>query len=563
MDRQSPAKSAAPTGARPTRSRPAPLPASGVYLAKLTRLDRRSRTQIVFTVRDDNRAPKRRSSSSCRPPPTQAYNTCGGKSLYFDARQGTTRSPAPAARSRSPSTGPSTAPAPTTTGSSGPTSTCSPGWSSRATTSPTPTTSPCTKPGRAARHTTSIVDLGPLRVLVAGGVQRLQGGARRRRQHRLLQRQHRLLEGPLRGRQPHPRLLQDGRRAAAPTAAARSAPTTGARTASKAPPTTRSASTASPAPPTTTRRTRPRPSATTARPDGDPNAPPGGRVGPDMPENQLFGRHVRRRQRRLRLPAHGPRRQRQRRIRRRPDLAQHRHLGELDDQHRHERVGWEWDAIPTQAQYLAQPASGVKRLSATNVQAANDNTWLQDEGRLRNTRRRRASRARSARSSTPRPAARWSSPPARWSGPTASPAKSTPGSAGDLQRPLRHGRPAGDAGRASRSTRAAPTRPPNAGFTVSPNPTKTDQAVTFNASASSDPDGTIAKYEWDLDGNGTYETNTGTNPTVTHTYTAEGEFDVRLRVTDNGGATDLAVRTIKSSTTSRRRASFTATPNPA
>ena len=34
--------------------------------------------------------------------------------------------------------------------------------------------------------------------------------------------------------------------------------------------------------------------------------------------------------------------------------------------------------------------------------------------------------------------------------------------------------------------------------------------MTFDASASADPDGTIAKYEWDLDGNGTYETDTGT-----------------------------------------------------
>ena len=38
---------------------------------------------------------------------------------------------------------------------------------------------------------------------------------------------------------------------------------------------------------------------------------------------------------------------------------------------------------------------------------------------------------------------------------------------------------------------------------------------SFNASASTDPDGTIAKYEWDLDGNGTYETDTGTTKTTT------------------------------------------------
>ena len=41
------------------------------------------------------------------------------------------------------------------------------------------------------------------------------------------------------------------------------------------------------------------------------------------------------------------------------------------------------------------------------------------------------------------------------------------------------------------------------------------QTVTFNGSGSSDPDGTITKYEWDLDGNGTFELNTGATTTTT------------------------------------------------
>ena len=48
-----------------------------------------------------------------------------------------------------------------------------------------------------------------------------------------------------------------------------------------------------------------------------------------------------------------------------------------------------------------------------------------------------------------------------------------------------------------------------------PNPAVIGRTVTFNGSGSSDTDGTIAKYEWDLDGNGTYETDTGTTPTTT------------------------------------------------
>ena len=43
------------------------------------------------------------------------------------------------------------------------------------------------------------------------------------------------------------------------------------------------------------------------------------------------------------------------------------------------------------------------------------------------------------------------------------------------------------------------------------------------------------KYEWDLDGDGTFELNTGTTPTATKTYAAPGTVNIRLRVTDDGG----------------------------
>ncbi len=62
---------------------------------------------------------------------------------------------------------------------------------------------------------------------------------------------------------------------------------------------------------------------------------------------------------------------------------------------------------------------------------------------------------------------------------------------------------------------------------------------TFDASPSTDPDGTIVKYEWDFDANGTYEVNTGTFPKATHTYPDAGAATVRLRVTDNAGAQDV------------------------
>ena len=62
-------------------------------------------------------------------------------------------------------------------------------------------------------------------------------------------------------------------------------------------------------------------------------------------------------------------------------------------------------------------------------------------------------------------------------------------------------------------------------------------SVSFNGSGSSDPDGTIAKYEWDFDGNGSYETNTGATATTTKSFPTAGNVTVGLRVTDNIGGT--------------------------
>ena len=82
------------------------------------------------------------------------------------------------------------------------------------------------------------------------------------------------------------------------------------------------------------------------------------------------------------------------------------------------------------------------------------------------------------------------------------------------QRPVRRRRPRrgralqpGAAGRRrSPSTSAATARRRSPRSRPRRTRPQTGQQVSFNGSASSDPDGTIAKYEWDLDGNGTYET---------------------------------------------------------
>lgn len=65
-------------------------------------------------------------------------------------------------------------------------------------------------------------------------------------------------------------------------------------------------------------------------------------------------------------------------------------------------------------------------------------------------------------------------------------------------------------------------------------------ASHFDASASTDPDGTIARYDWDF-GDGVALSNGGPSPT--HTYAAAGTYTVRLTATDNIGCSTALVFT--------------------
>lgn len=87
---------------------------------------------------------------------------------------------------------------------------------------------------------------------------------------------------------------------------------------------------------------------------------------------------------------------------------------------------------------------------------------------------------------------------------------------------------------------------PVADFAYSPGDPIVGETVTFDASASYDPDGTIVSYYWDF-GDGT--TRTETDPYTTHAYTAEGTYTVSLTVMDNDGLTDTVTQyiTIKKS----------------
>lgn len=93
---------------------------------------------------------------------------------------------------------------------------------------------------------------------------------------------------------------------------------------------------------------------------------------------------------------------------------------------------------------------------------------------------------------------------------------------------------------------ATANTPPAAGLTANPPSGSAPLLVNFNASSSVDPDGSITKYEWDWNGDGTYDLNSGTNPTVQHTYGSSGIYSATVRVTDNGvpGLTDTESVTI-------------------
>lgn len=81
------------------------------------------------------------------------------------------------------------------------------------------------------------------------------------------------------------------------------------------------------------------------------------------------------------------------------------------------------------------------------------------------------------------------------------------------------------------------------------------QAVSLDGSGST---GSIALYEWDINNDETYEYSSS-SPAQSHTYLQQGTYSVRLRVTDNLGATGTATTTAIISDTSPT-AAFTGSP---
>ena len=85
-------------------------------------------------------------------------------------------------------------------------------------------------------------------------------------------------------------------------------------------------------------------------------------------------------------------------------------------------------------------------------------------------------------------------------------------------------------------------QPPNADFTSSPSPALLGNSITFDASSSTDSDGSVETYEWDLDDDGTTD---ATGVSAVHSYEEPGEYSVTLEVTDNDGATDQMTQTVR------------------
>ena len=78
-----------------------------------------------------------------------------------------------------------------------------------------------------------------------------------------------------------------------------------------------------------------------------------------------------------------------------------------------------------------------------------------------------------------------------------------------------------------------PNRPPIPSFSLNPNPAAPDQLITFDASATSDPDGdNVVSYQWDFGDGSPLQL----GQLITHAYDAEGVYQATLTATDAHGA---------------------------
>ncbi|MCP4697241.1 MAG: PKD domain-containing protein, partial [Gammaproteobacteria bacterium] len=101
-----------------------------------------------------------------------------------------------------------------------------------------------------------------------------------------------------------------------------------------------------------------------------------------------------------------------------------------------------------------------------------------------------------------------------------------------------------------------PNASPTAAFSVSPESGEAPLTVALDASASSDSDGTIVSYTWSSAPDG--QTAAGT--TASLTFNGPGTYTVTLEVTDNGGKTAQAQKTVTVTQNAPPTAAFSVSP---
>jgi PKD repeat protein len=78
---------------------------------------------------------------------------------------------------------------------------------------------------------------------------------------------------------------------------------------------------------------------------------------------------------------------------------------------------------------------------------------------------------------------------------------------------------------------------PTAAIAATPASPRVGTAVQLSAAGASDPDGSVVRYQWDLDGDGGYEVDTQATPSASATFANPGTLTVGVRVTDDDGGT--------------------------
>jgi hypothetical protein len=83
-------------------------------------------------------------------------------------------------------------------------------------------------------------------------------------------------------------------------------------------------------------------------------------------------------------------------------------------------------------------------------------------------------------------------------------------------------------------------RPPSAAIRFTPTRVAGGRRVTYDASGSADPEGLGLRYEWDLDGNGSFERSTGAVPRATRRFSKSTTLTPKVRVLDIHGGEAIA-----------------------